>query len=227
MEAIGFIRDLNYIGFGVPVYYKNEEYFVHNVNPEYRITSFVKVDLVEKQIIPFEKLIKHNFIVGKFCALVFYNNNTIIGGKLDDFLNEISEYLNDTGISNYFLINEIKFINEIVFFDKMNQADEIIRALYHPFRLQILQLIDSYGEIAANEIYKFLNVEQTVVSQHLSILRLAGIISTRKLEKLLVVSIDYQIVKKAQNALTLFYQNDSNKSLENQSKLISQYIRNL
>lgn len=58
------------------------------------------------------------------------------------------------------------------------QAD-FIKALAHPTRLQILDLLKS-GEKCVCEIFPALNLEQPGVSRHLAILKMAGIVQSRK-----------------------------------------------
>ncbi|MDI3481870.1 MAG: hypothetical protein PWQ97_1525 [Tepidanaerobacteraceae bacterium] len=56
----------------------------------------------------------------------------------------------------------------------------IFKALSHPTRLKILDLIGSSGEICVCNIVKQLDIDQPTVSKHLSILKNAGIIDSRK-----------------------------------------------
>lgn len=62
----------------------------------------------------------------------------------------------------------------------LKKADLIIRALNHKLRLQIIRLLQDKGEMAVTEIYSKLKIEQSVASQHLAILRRAGIVNTRR-----------------------------------------------
>lgn len=54
----------------------------------------------------------------------------------------------------------------------------ILRALNHKLRQQILKLIDEHQKMTVTEIYVKLRLEQSVASQHLAILRRAGIVVT-------------------------------------------------
>jgi ArsR family transcriptional regulator len=56
----------------------------------------------------------------------------------------------------------------------------VFKALSHPTRLKILDLLSSAGEICVCDIVKELGVDQPTVSKHLSILKNAGIIDSRK-----------------------------------------------
>jgi DNA-binding transcriptional ArsR family regulator len=62
----------------------------------------------------------------------------------------------------------------------LKKADIIIRSLNHKLRLQIIKLLQDKGEMTVTEIYNKLKLEQSVASQHLAILRRAGIVDTRR-----------------------------------------------
>jgi DNA-binding transcriptional ArsR family regulator len=51
------------------------------------------------------------------------------------------------------------------------KAQTILRALNHPARRQILQLLDQYGKMTIDEICKRLQLENFSTSQHLAILK--------------------------------------------------------
>ena len=53
----------------------------------------------------------------------------------------------------------------------------ILRALNHKLRQQIIRLLDENKKLTVTEIYVHLRLEQSVASQHLAILRRAGIVS--------------------------------------------------
>ncbi|MFN4285174.1 MAG: ArsR/SmtB family transcription factor [Lacibacter sp.] len=56
----------------------------------------------------------------------------------------------------------------------------IFRAINHKLRQQILNLLLQNGPMTVSEIFQQLLLEQSVVSQHLAILRRAGFVKTRK-----------------------------------------------
>jgi len=68
----------------------------------------------------------------------------------------------------------------------------ILRALNHKLRQQLLKLIDEQQKITVTEIYINLRLEQSVVSQHLAILRRAGIVSTKREGKFIFCSLNYK-----------------------------------
>lgn len=87
---------------------------------------------------------------------------------------------------------------------KLQYSCELMRALAHPLRLKILEFIDKQGAINVNKIYNTLRLEQSITSQHLRILRLAGVVDTVKDGKFVTYSINYDIVKKASLAVNNF-----------------------
>jgi len=56
----------------------------------------------------------------------------------------------------------------------------ILRALNHKLRQQIIRLLDENKKLTVTEIYVNLRLEQSVASQHLAILRRAGIVKTQR-----------------------------------------------
>jgi DNA-binding transcriptional ArsR family regulator len=67
----------------------------------------------------------------------------------------------------------------------------ILRALNHKLRQQIVKLIDEQKKVTVTEIYVKLRLEQSVASQHLAILRRAGIVTTIREGKFIFYNVDY------------------------------------
>lgn len=88
--------------------------------------------------------------------------------------------------------------------DKLDMSTELMRALAHPLRLKILSFIDKHGTIHVNKIYKTLDLEQSITSQHLRILRTANVLEAERDGKFIHYSINYAIVKKAAKAVENF-----------------------
>ena len=72
----------------------------------------------------------------------------------------------------------------------------ICRAFAHPTRLQMLDLM-SNGEVGVTELQQQLGVSKTNVSQHLAILKAAGVLSTRREGKQVYCSLAIPEVKQA------------------------------
>ncbi|MGA0283645.1 MAG: ArsR/SmtB family transcription factor [Saprospiraceae bacterium] len=87
---------------------------------------------------------------------------------------------------------------------KLQYATVLMKALAHPLRLKILEYIDMKGVINVNKIYNTLQIEQSVTSQHLRLLRLAGVVNARKEGKYVHYNINYDVLSKAERAVNRF-----------------------
>ena len=92
--------------------------------------------------------------------------------------------------------------------EKLQLSSEILRALAHPLRMKILEFIDKHKTINVNKIYNTLKLEQSITSQHLRILRIAGIVITKREGKFIHYSIDYNKISNAVKAVDSFYAED-------------------
>jgi len=81
-----------------------------------------------------------------------------------------------------------------------------MRALAHPLRLKILDFIDGHGTINVNKIYKTLDLEQSITSQHLRILRSANVLEAKRVGKFIHYNIRYSTVRRAARAVSNFMQ---------------------
>ncbi|MEO1514604.1 MAG: metalloregulator ArsR/SmtB family transcription factor [Bacteroidota bacterium] len=88
--------------------------------------------------------------------------------------------------------------------EKLQESAEILRALAHPLRMQILEFIDQNKSINVNKIYNTLNLEQSITSQHLRILRVAGIVDTNREGKFIHYSINYGKIANVLKAIDTF-----------------------
>ena len=71
------------------------------------------------------------------------------------------------------------------------KAALILRSINHKLRQQIMKLLDEHEKMTVTEIYVKLRLEQSVASQHLAILRRAGIVSTSRDGKFIFYSVNY------------------------------------
>ena len=88
--------------------------------------------------------------------------------------------------------------------EKLDTSAEILRALTHPLRLKILEFIDKNDEINVNKIYNTLKLEQSITSQHLRILRLADLVTTKREGKFIHYSINYDKVNNTVKSIHSF-----------------------
>lgn len=75
--------------------------------------------------------------------------------------------------------------------EKLRASLALMRALAHPLRLNILNLIDTHKEVIVGDIYKTLNIEQALASQQLRILRQVELVHTRRDQKFVFYRINY------------------------------------
>ncbi len=88
--------------------------------------------------------------------------------------------------------------------EKLQVSTELMRALAHPLRLKILEFLDNNKNIQVNQIYNTLKIEQSIASQHLRILKNAGVLVADKDGKYMHYNIDYQRVSNAVKAINRF-----------------------
>lgn len=82
------------------------------------------------------------------------------------------------------------------------KAALILRALNHKLRYQILKLLDDQKRMPVTEIYVKLRIEQSVASQHLAILRRAGIVITERTGKFIFYSPNYARIEEILKLVT-------------------------
>lgn len=78
---------------------------------------------------------------------------------------------------------------------EFKKAAFVLRAINHTLRHQIMQLIHENKRMDVSTIYKTLQLEQSIVSQHLATLREAGFVQTKKEGRFIFYSINYSRVK--------------------------------
>ena len=93
--------------------------------------------------------------------------------------------------------------------EKLQYSTELMRALAHPLRLRILEFIDKYQTINVNKIYNNLQIEQSITSQHLRILRMAGVVHAEREGKFIHYTIDYAKVQNAVRAINNFLEEEN------------------
>ncbi|HTS43566.1 MAG TPA: metalloregulator ArsR/SmtB family transcription factor [Puia sp.] len=76
-------------------------------------------------------------------------------------------------------------------FLNLKKAAMILRALNHKLRQQIVRILDENKKLTVTELYIQLRLEQSVASQHLAILRRAGIVKTEREGKFIHYTINH------------------------------------
>lgn len=80
--------------------------------------------------------------------------------------------------------------------EQIDQATMIVKAIQSPLRQRIMQLIFLHGRITVTEIYTALNLEQSIASQHLSILKAANLVHASREGKKVFYSANYTGIEK-------------------------------
>ena len=74
---------------------------------------------------------------------------------------------------------------------------DIMRALAHPLRLRIVQYIDACESACVTDIHAGLELEQSLVSQHLRVLRQAGLVEPSRTGKFVYYRLNYARLEEA------------------------------
>ena len=80
----------------------------------------------------------------------------------------------------------------------------ILRAINHKLRQQLIKLLDERKKMTVTEIYIEMRIEQSVASQHLAILRRAGLVTASRDGKFIYYSINYKRVKQINDLAEAF-----------------------
>lgn len=79
----------------------------------------------------------------------------------------------------------------------LRDAAEVVRALAHPLRLRIIELLDRQAPLNVQAIYTGLSIEQSIASQHLRVLRHARLVQTHRQGKEIYYLLNGQRLEKA------------------------------
>lgn len=95
-------------------------------------------------------------------------------------------------------------IKEFIYGAELENAYAVMRALAHPLRLKIMRTIHEHGTIHVNRIYSLLQIEQSIASQHLRVLRDANLVTTTREGKYIHYSLNYEKVKQVASSIETF-----------------------
>lgn len=73
---------------------------------------------------------------------------------------------------------------------ELRKAVLVLRAINHKLRQRIIDLLEEHEAMTVTEIYVKLRLEQSVASQHLAILRRAGVVQTDRSGKFIHYSLN-------------------------------------
>lgn len=81
---------------------------------------------------------------------------------------------------------------------ELRKAVLVLRAVNHKLRQRIIDLLDQNGNMTVTDIYIKMRLEQSVASQHLAILRRAGVVTTQRQGKF----INYELNRERLNQIS-------------------------
>lgn len=73
---------------------------------------------------------------------------------------------------------------------ELRKAVLVLRAVNHKLRQSVIDLLEEHDSMTVTDIYIKLRLEQSVASQHLAILRRAGVVITERQGKFIYYSLD-------------------------------------
>jgi len=76
--------------------------------------------------------------------------------------------------------------------EKLEIAASKLRAIAHPMRIAIVDLLTSNPKMTVTEIYENLNIEQASASHHLNILKNKGLLDSRRDGKMIYYSLKFE-----------------------------------
>ncbi len=64
--------------------------------------------------------------------------------------------------------------------EKLENASEMLKAIAHPMRIAIVDMLSDNKSLTVTEIHEALNIEQAVASHHLSIMKNKGVLISER-----------------------------------------------
>ena len=74
-------------------------------------------------------------------------------------------------------------------FQFLEESTETLRAVAHPIRISIIDLLHRNGRMSVTQIYENLGIEQAVASHHLRILKSRGVVDMQRNQKFSLYSL--------------------------------------
>lgn len=64
--------------------------------------------------------------------------------------------------------------------EKLEKTAYILKTIAHPMRLQVVCLLGKHEKLSVSEICSFVNCEQSLVSHHLNLLKMKGVLVSER-----------------------------------------------
>jgi ArsR family transcriptional regulator len=79
--------------------------------------------------------------------------------------------------------------------EKLEKMAEVLKTIAHPVRLEIIEILEEYNTLSVTEIQQKLNIEQSLLSHHLTKMKDKGILSSQRDGKNLYYSISLKNIE--------------------------------
>ena len=127
---------------------------------------------------------------GKFISYSINNCNL---RKIEDYIDLLYDFLkgncsekqNKTDLDTGFISN-----NE----EKLKTSLEFLNVIVHPLRSKMLKHLDDVGQSTVNDLSQNINIDQSMTSQHLSMLRKFDCVKIEKKGKQRIYSVNYDLL---------------------------------
>lgn len=87
---------------------------------------------------------------------------------------------------------------------ELHSAGILLRAISHPLRLKILSFIDKHKPVNVHSIYTNLNLDQSIASQQLNILRASNLVKTTREGKFIFYTVNYETIERINTLIENF-----------------------
>jgi len=78
--------------------------------------------------------------------------------------------------------------------DHLEKAADRLKAIAHPLRIAIIELLDEKGPLSVSDIFEKLDIRQANASHHLSILKNKGILKSERLGKKIIYNLNNEVI---------------------------------
>ncbi len=85
--------------------------------------------------------------------------------------------------------------------EKLEMASSKLRAMAHPMRIAILELLHDGGKLSVTDIYRKLKIEQAAASHHLNILKNKGVLTSHRDGKKIFYSLKSEVLSEILDCL--------------------------
>ena len=78
--------------------------------------------------------------------------------------------------------------------DHLEKAADRLKAIAHPLRIAIIEMLDEEGPLSVSEIFEKLDIMQANASHHLNILKNRGILKSERVGKKIIYDLNNEII---------------------------------